>query len=48
MQFVAVLTNQLVQLVIHEATDSSPVLFDLGDITYHIVGIAIGDVVAIV
>lgn len=42
-----VLTNQLVQLVIHITTDGSTVLFDLGDVPYRIIGVAVGGVVAV-
>lgn len=42
-----VLANQLVQLVIHVAADGGTVLFDLGDVSYRIVGVAIRGVVTV-
>ena len=41
---VIILTNQLVQLVVHVDTDGGAVLFDLGDVPYRVVGIAVGAV----
>ena len=42
-----VLANQLVQLVVHVTADVSTVLFDLGDVSYRIIDIAVGGVVAV-
>ena len=44
---VIILANQLVQLVIHVTADGGTVLFDLGDVSYRIIGIAIGGIVAV-
>ena len=42
-----VLANQLVQLVIHVTADGGTVLFDLGDVPYRIIGVAIRGVVTV-
>lgn len=47
MQYVVVLPGHLVQLVIHVVTNNSTVLFDRGDVSCRIIGIAIGGVVAV-
>lgn len=47
MQYVVVLPDHLVQLVIHVATNNSTVLFDLGDVPYRIIRVAISGVVTI-
>ena len=42
-----VLANQLVQLVVHVTADGSTVLFDLGDVSYRVIDIAVSGVVAV-
>ena len=46
-QLVVIFAGQLVQLVIHVATDGGAILFDLGDVPYRIVGVAIRSIVVI-
>ena len=46
-QLVVIFEGQLVQLVVHIATDGGTILFDLGDVPYRIVGVAIRGVVAV-
>ena len=46
-QLVVIFAGQLVQLVIHVATDGGTVLFDLGDVPYRIVGVTVRSVVAV-